>query len=153
MVACPNWQSQKFIVKKMCQYVSAAQCLFKSSLLNLLKPFCAWEEWSLLHKLLFTQDVPSDPKWLIKKQFTKFKSISFLMLFTQDDSSDPKWLIKKQFTKFKSNSFLMLFTQDDSSNPKWLSKKQFTKFKSVSFLGETKVFCLWGDGSLLCNFL
>ena len=27
------------------------------------------------------------------------------MLFTQDDSSDPKWLIKKQFTKFESISF------------------------------------------------
>ena len=92
------------------------------------------------------------------------------MLFTQDDSSDPKWLIKKQFTKFKSISFLretkaffvweewsllhkLLFTQDVPSDPKWLIKKQFTKFKSISFLGETEVFCLWGDGSLLFNFL
>ena len=64
------------------------------------------------------------------------------MLFTQDDSSDPKWLIKKQFTKFKSIYFLMLFTQDVPSDPKWLIKKQFTKFKKPFVYGRNEVFCI-----------
>ena len=84
----------------------------------------------LLHKLLSTQDVPSNPKWLIEKQFTKFKSISFLGE-------------TKVFCVWEEWSLLhkLLFTQDVPSNHKCLIKKQFAKFESI-LIYKTKGFCV-----------